>query len=330
MSSHFINNDKVYMSMISSYNLYIDTGEFINTISCSNALLVKHINSGEQYYCVKIKNLGFNYSLDTWQRLILKPAAKSFFWPVDIINVANDDTSEGVFCLVYPCKYSHEVKALSELSKQNNYLGLEQSHIKSIAMELIKAFKSLHSCSYLYNIWDENNIFVNENNDLLLIPFSEVMTINTDEEATKIGSDYYFTAYTDPYAYNNEYKYDLKSELYSLATMLFRLLIGKYPYEGSLMDGIPKTTTLEMLYWKKEYISHPIFIFDDNDTRNSIGDFEHERIYLQRWNSLSSELKNMFFNVFIESNILRKKETVVSYMSQDWEKELLKYDFQLK
>lgn len=330
MLNQFVNEDSIYMSMISSYNLYIDAGEFINTISCNDALLVKHINSGEQYYCVKIKNLGFNYALTVWQKIILKPAGKNFFWPVDIINMVNDNASEDVFCLVFPCKYFPEVNALSELSKQNNYLGLEHSHIKSIVIELLKAFKSLHGCSYLYNIWDENNLFVSKNDDSLLIPFSEAMTVNADKKATKIGSDYYFTAYTDPYAYDNKYKYDLKSELYGLAAMLFRLLIGKYPYEGSLMDGIPKATPSEMLYWKKEYISHPIFIFDENDRRNSIGDFEHERIYLRRWNSLSIELKNMFTDVFNESNILRKKDNVVSFMSQDWEKELLEFDFKLK
>ena len=129
----------------------------------------------------------------------------------------------------------------------------------------------------------------------------------------------------DPYVYENKTEYDYQSEMYILASLLFRLLIGRFPYEGSLMDGITKETYFEFQQWVQKYTSRPIFIFDRNDTRNALGVFSNEQIFIQRWNRLSDKLKDMFCDFFEESNIMRRDGVLTTYLPEDWEKALSQF-----
>lgn len=324
MGMSFIDSRKVYMSLISSYNLYMDTGQRFDTISSGNAVQIKHINTGEEFYCVKISNMGYNQTPEIWKRIIFRPANNSFFWPIDIIDMISEDNGDREYYLVYPFRFVPEVKPLAELVKTEGFLGVEQSSTRLIIKNFLEAFITFYECSYLYNVWDESHLFINTKDNSILISFNDAMTVN-ERNAVCIDSKVFFSEYTDPYAYANGSLYDEKSECFAVASILFFLLIGRYPYEGSLMDGVPKDSESEIEYWKKNYLSHPIFIFDTNDKRNAIGDFSDEKIFLNRWQSLSDELKEMFAAFFCESNIMRTTENSVSYSLFDWKKAIDNY-----
>lgn len=324
MKRGFVDPNRVYMSLLSSYNLYFNTGNRVKTASCNDAILIKHMSSGEEYYCVKLRTRSFNDSVSKWREIINNPAHKSFFWPVDIISIPDRETGYVWFSLVYPCKSVAPVVSFSNFTTSSEYMGVESPIAKQLAKNIVDAFVNFYNHSYLYNIWDNNNFFVNTKDHTLIVSFSDVTDIISGENKAEIIMEDYFTEYTDPYGYNNEFKYDSISEMYSLAAMIFRILVGRYPYEGALMDGNMKSSELEIFQWKKEYISHPIFIFDDSDKRNSIGDFDHERIFLWRWDSLTNELRKMFSDIFQEKNVLRQNSSVVSYTPYDWNEALKK------
>lgn len=318
MKKGFVDPSRVYMSLLSAYNLYIDTGNRVKTASCNNAILLNHMNSGEEYYCVRLRNRGFNDSISKWREIINNPAQKSFFWPVDIISVPDRETGCVWMNLVYPCRAVPLVVSFSDLASNSEYIGVESAKAKLLAINIADAFADFYNHSYLYSVWDNSNFFVDIKYNSIMAVFSDVTDILSQDKRTEIVMEDYFTEYTDPYGYNNGFKYDFFSEMYSLVAMLFRILIGRYPYEGSLMDGKQKESELEIFQWKKEYVSHPIFIFDAHDKRNSIGDFDHEKIFLNRWNCLSDELRRMFSEIFQEENVLRKNDSVIFYTPHDW------------
>ena len=318
MNGQFLKSDRVYMSVISGYNLYLDSGKRTKTISCEEAINVTHINSGEEYYLVKLNSSKSNLSLNDWINVILNPACKNFFWPIDIVEA--DDNY-----LVFPCKFISDVTSLNELANKEDFLGLEKSIIKPIISNLLQAFISLYSHSYLYHIWDDKKIFISRDGTDLLISFCDALSLVDKEEKVVIGKDLFYSEYTDPYIFSKDCSYDYNSEMYALAAIIFHLLIGRFPYEGGLLDSVPKDSE----NWMNSYIDTPVFIFDKHDNRNAIGDFSNEKIFLRRWNSLTDEMKNMFCNLFTESNIMRKREIAV-YSPIEWLDAVSKFDFKLK
>lgn len=335
MFNQFIESDNVYISMISGYNLYLETGEFSETVSHNHAIHVTHINSEEDCYLVKLNKSLHPFSLNDFINIILRPANKSFFWPIDLVIKDND------YYLVFPRKFIPEMKSLGDLSVEEEFLGMEQEHIRTLINNFLLACDSLYKHSFLFHVWNERRIFVNKKDYSVLIAFCD-FTSNGFDKKVYLSNDDYISESVDPYAFAGECSYDYYSEMYAIAAILFKLLIGRYPYEGSLMDGIPKCSDSgnisswkidkdnDFKYWISQYVSHPVFIFDFNDDRNAIGRLAHEKICLRRWDSLTDKLKNMFCTMFSETNILRKNESVTSFSPSEWLSEIQKLDFQLK
>nr|WP_296167842.1 hypothetical protein [uncultured Ruminococcus sp.] len=335
MFSQFVRADNVYMSMISGYSLYVDSGESSETISHNHAIHVTQINSEEECYLVKLNIAHHSFCLNDWIDVILKPANKSFFWPIDIV-IKNDD-----YYLVFLRKFIPEIKSICDFSIEENFLGLEQKHIKKLTSNFLLACNSLYKHSFLFHIWNERRIYVNKKDYSLLIAFSDFTSKGFDKKE-HLNNNEYMSENIDPYAFTGECLYDYYSEMYSIASILFKLLIGRYPYEGSLMDGIPKCSDSgcinswdidkdnDFKYWVNQYVSHPIFIFDNCDDRNAIGRLAHEKICLQRWDSLTERVKNMFCSVFSEGNVLRTNNNLISYSPMEWFEEIQKFEFKLK
>lgn len=322
MNKQFIDTDKVYISFLSSYNLYIDSGKWFETVSKNQAIHVTHINSGDECYLVKLDIASFQTEHRRWSDIILKPANSSFFWPIDIVCADS-------YYLVFPSTTKPSVVSLKTAVDNSGFSGLESKHVKTIIFNVLEAFDSLHSHEYQYYTWSNDRIFVNERDYSLLIAFSDIVTKGFDAKV-KISKRKYLSEYTDPYSYTNEDSYDCYSEMYALASIIFKLLIGRYPYEGSLMDGVPKESDNEYQFWLERYVSHPIFIFDKEDKRNSIGDFGHEIIFLKRWESLTDKMREMFCSIFSEKNIMRTNGSHISYTPDEWIDEIKRLDFKLK
>lgn len=320
----YIDENQCFISLISTYNLYRYTGDVLQTLSQHNAIVVEHLKSSENFYLVEFQKEIFETTVDEIKELVLRPAGKEFFWPVDVVERGTHTY------WVFPYKEVNASESLIKNEMKNgDFFGLEKEHIKTLVINFINAFKTLYDNEYLYHVWKDTSLFVDMSTFNLLLPFTEYVSVGRYKPKT-IEKDEYYSEYSDPYALTHERKYDYYSEMFALASLLFRLLIGRFPYEGCLMDGIPKETTSEYAYWLDEYFSHPIFIFDKSDIRNKIGEFGHEKIYLQRWLSLSDNLRNMFSGCLSEANTMRKNFDLITYTPQQWLDEILNFEFKLK
>ena len=327
----FMNLDDTFISILSGYNTYIDTGELAKTIIYDSAIVVQHLHSKELYYAVPITTpkdfFNNTWFQDKWKKIIEYPSKDSFIWPVDLMFKSTDVPQ----CyLVYEFSSTLNYKSVSDLSINHNFLGLENKHIQCIALKFINAYLNIEKNNYMFFGLDDNRIYVNTENDSILIPIKEEIAIDRNSEIYFTPEDY-ISEVIDPYAYINRninrgnadiYKYDVFSERYAFLSVLFKLLMGLYPYEGPFMDEYEyNLESNENQDWIFRYLQNPVFIFDMNDKSNSIESYNKNAIHRNRWNSLSEKLKTMFTDSLVQDNVLRKK-TVVAYSAEEWYSEL--------
>lgn len=83
------------------------------------------------------------------------------------------------------------------------------------------------------------------------------------------------------------------NDVYSIATMLFEKLIGRHPLNGKLCDDQEDDNGRMEIFNR-----YPCFIFSKSDTRNRIGEFEEEKVFIQRWEELPLKLRDMFDELY--------------------------------
>lgn len=362
----FYEPDSVYCSLISSYNVYQATDLTTETVTGKEAKILRHIKTGEEFQCVSLESLVCNittlkymkdakkdiklnktrlrygYVFGKWSEIIFRPCEGKkykFIWPLDMIDIPENE--EHRYYLIFNLKAYPEYERLSRISRNKQYLGLENPNICEVVRNYIDAFIELHNSSFMYVGFDDDNILINSKNKSLLFPFIEYMSGDINK-ILYLKVKNHFSEVIDPYAYlnrtidgkqieNDAYLYDFNSEMYAFTSILFRLLVGLYPYEGMLMAGNVNNYESDNNYsWITKYVESTIFIFDPEDKSNSIDVFNEYKINVKRWNSLPDEIKNMFIKVFNRSNVLRENSSVEYYSPSEWKTVLEKFDYKLK
>lgn len=322
----YIDPKKVYISLLSGYNTYFDTENYAETLTCDKAKVLQHTRSKELYYAIPIsspRNLIKNkWYINKWRKLIEYPCDTSLLWPVDFIR---EDVGLPQSYLVYEFCPRFRYESISTLSKNKDFLGVENPHIRAVVLDFIRAFESIDDKGYLFFGIDDDAIFVNTGNDSLLIPINENISINKDSEITFVEEEY-FSEVVDPYHYANRrkneqgkeiYIYDSISENYAFVSILFRLLIGLYPYEGPTMDEYEyNLNSSENKDWIFKYLQNPVFIFDNEDRSNSIDMYNKNRVHRARWNQLTDKLREMFTNSLVQANVMRVNKNF--YSPNEW------------
>ena len=334
----FIENNNVAISLLSSYNLYVDSTT--KTIIGDEAKIVTHIESNQEFYAIKTKKFKFSpkkqgsikdYYLSKrqkskWERIIEYPGNKSFMWPIDVVSFLQTNECYMIYKFVPQSHFD----SIATLSKDSSFLGFENPRIRKIVMNFIDAYISINN-NFLYFGLDDDDIFVNASDDSLLLPVYDSILSDADLNFGFLMKDY-FSEVIDPYAFENRkispisieediYQFDKKSEMFAFSSIIFRLLIGLYPYEGPYLTGYANNLfTEENMEWILKYVNNPVFIFDEEDKSNSITDYNANEVHVKRWEKLPSELQIMFSQTFKEENVMRNNQNYKPYGIHDWEK----------
>ena len=322
----YIDSEKVYISLLSGYNTYFDTDDYAETLTGEKAKVIQHTRTKELYYATPIStpaNLIKNdWFISKWRKLIEYPCDATMLWPVDFIRKELGDIQS---YLVYEFCPRFQFERISALSKNKDFLGIENPIIRSITLEFIRAFESIEDKNYLFFGIDDDELFVNTSDYSLLIPINEEISIKKDSEIVFTEEDY-FSEVVDPYQYANRrkneqgkelYLYDLISENYAFVSMIFRLLIGLYPYEGPTLDEYEyNLSSSENKDWIFKYLQNPVFIFDEEDKSNSIDMYNKNKVHRDRWGKLTNKLREMFSTSLVQSNVMRINH--VLYSPREW------------
>lgn len=262
-------------------------------------------------------------NIGKWRYFVEHPIDfKLMLWPVDIIL---DEEKLG---LVFHRRALPRLNTFRNLIYRDYRLDWREEKIQTFIMNFLTLCKTIHDGGYCYHCFDLNRMYYNPANMDILFDFSLSMTRIDDDpfhkervETENIGLE--FLAPRLDMDSDNEMTY--VDECYSIAAFLFRAMIGRMPYHGRLMDGLGDLMNIERdtdytehINMLRHYREISIFIFDPDDTSNGIGTFSEEQDYIQRWEALPDNIRDMFVRVFSKKNAECAVEETVYYTPSQW------------
>jgi serine/threonine protein kinase len=220
-------------------------------------------------------------------------ADKRFVWPQDVIDSV--DGFGYTMDLVEMNKYItlHELTYHLYIKEENYISG---AILCDICINIAEAFKTLHSAGYCYKDISSNNIVFNiKTGDVLIFDVDNVVV---NGETGEIQGTPKFMA---PEVILGKTHPNSQSDRFSLASYLFHLLVGHYPFEGKLRDDyVEKVGPLDEKAFQTIYGKNPVFCFHPTDKSNNLNSADYTKI-VERWeNTIPLELKQKFIKTFVK------------------------------
>lgn len=312
------NSNNLIFSFISGYNYYIITDW-------------KDDNLCDAYHCVDETEVNIVFKditlkQDKWKQYIeYPPDVEMLEWPVDIV-VRYEERSERIG-LVFRKKAYPKLTSIKKILYNDLLLDWRKDNIRTIINNFLTKMDSIDKCGYFYHDFNLQKIKYDDNYRIF-IPFNLSITRSNEQNNYKerIDKKELSIECIPPWIDWNEEETYMGRECayYSIAVILFRLMIGRMPYQGRFMDdwgGImnelkdtDETIHIQMF---KEYIKQSVFIFEENSL-NSIGDITYEEKFVERWEQLPHDMQKMFIEVFSHKNIISKETERVVYSPEEW------------
>lgn len=306
-----VNNNTLMFSEISGSYLYsVD-----NIYDDGKKILAHHYNDESTVVDIKICDIKLD-NINKWKTFVFNPPnIKCFRWPCDIVDIENTSfIKSGNLGLVFLKKdnYKNTLTPLKNVVYNDRLYGVDNQcavNMKKLLINLLTALNDLEEKGFLFVSFDLEKMYFNENDYSVYFDFSPSTVALYDDDINKKHRFFHDDISIDflpPWEeYQNISKANRKLAYYGVAALIFKLLIGRMPYQGSLFDGcgaimssIFDNNFNEHINRMKEYFKFPIFIFDSLDKRNSIGVTAEEQDCIERYEALSGELKYMFSNTF--------------------------------
>ncbi|MCR4561580.1 MAG: hypothetical protein K5694_00015 [Bacilli bacterium] len=161
------------------------------------------------------------------------------------------------------------------------------------AIHIVNAFRIIHGIGYSYQDLNDGGFFVNpKNGDLLICDCDNVSGNNTDLGI--IGKPRYMA----PEIVKGQARPNLLTDRFSMAIILFLLLLHTHPLEGQKWIDYPQ----EERFTRKLYGEEACFIFDPTDNSNQATKISSANA-LKYWPQLPQYLKDIFLKSFSKEAI---------------------------
>lgn len=226
--------------------------------------------------------------------------APEFVWPEQLTKWSGSGTF-GYTMKIFPPEYKSFSKFLTAHANFENVTAMVDA-----ALNIVAAFKSLHNKGYNYQDLNDGNFSINPANGKVLICDNDNVMGHGEYSGIE-GKE----GYKAPEVVRGEKQPDKLTDRYSLATLLFLLLIGNHPLEGERVAKIPALTTK---FEKIIYGSKPLFIFDTDDASNRPVKGLHNNAIIM-WKYFPSFVQEAFCRSFSQESLLQGKGRL---LEQDW------------
>lgn len=231
----------------------------------------------------------------------------SFLWPEDITEW--HDGSFGYIMALRPAEYAD----FDEILLCRKKFSSIQTEITA-SINIVNGFRALHGSGYTYQDLNNGNFFINPENGDILICDND----NVSEEGSNSGIAGK-PGYMAPEVVCGKKCPDKMTDRFSLAVILFMLLVRAHPLEGERVVSKPVLTEqLQLLYFGED----PIFMLDRSDTSNRPVKGMHHNVFC-RWPLYPDHIKDLFYRAF-------DKETMLGTRSSPIEKEWYRALVQLR
>lgn len=288
--------------------------------------LLTNLLTGESFF---LKRLPESVRGRFRARVMVPPRNEHILWPSDMVHleeeqreacglfVAQEYTAapaaeqEGADALLFPYGgYPRMVDGLRKLS-QIESPNWKVREVRRMAVEIVRALEGLNRSGYFYADFHLSRLYFADTGTAFL-DFSNLVFSLRDcvgreaDTACRVEQGAYPLEFADPALVRGLALHaDLHSQNYSLCALLFYLFLGRYPYDGRLLTGYVDDTPQQHYVKFRDYHMMPVFIFDPEDTKNSLGAFWEEQQVIELWEELPWELREMFIRTLRQENAER-------------------------
>ena len=315
-------------SAISGFNYYYlspDAG------TAEGSLIALH---GQSDVSVYLKPVGSGnqsskrQQINLYRHLILNPMPqKHFEWPVDLIRCRQNGEESGKeqMYFVFPQRaflHYHPIKKLLYQKRDSEVLDWRNPKIETIIRNFLTALDSLHQSGYRYNDFSIDRILYNEETGEVLLRHTAAISTHSIAYGENGQADIAIE-FAPPFDCG-------ETDYFSAAAILFRLMIGRLPYEGkglsnygTVFDPIKDRENDALMHanYFEQYHNYPSFIFDPDDDSNHLAPMEENNRPRERWDALPYDIQQMYFNS-LGSADENKRSRISLYTPKQWLMEL--------
>ena len=225
---------------------------------------------------------------------------KAFLWPEELSNW--EDGTFGYIMPLRPAGYEELTRFLLWDPKTRR-MKASFANITArcnAAINIIEGFRALHNDGYSYQDLNNGNFFIDPKNGDVLICDND----NISERGVNFGIAGK-QRYMAPEVVLGGSP-DKRSDRFSLAVILFRMLFIEHPLEGKYSTPPCMTPELE----KKFYGTDPVFVLDPEDDRNAANNQLNTNT-LRFWKIYPDYIRDLFIQSFGKSSVKPPYDRVI-------------------
>ena len=214
--------------------------------------------------------------------------SSAFVWPEELTEWV--DGTFGYIMRIFPGQYKDFSKYLMARVKFGSYGAMVNA-----ALNIVSAFKALHNKGYNYQDLNDGNFSIEPRmGDVLICDNDNIM--GHGQSSGILGK----ARYMAPEGDRGDIAPNRQTDRFSLAVILFMLLVGDHPLEGA-KTNVP---ALINKYDKKFFGTEPLFIFDENDNSNMPVQGLHKNA-ISFWPCIPKFMQKAFSKSFSQESLLK-------------------------
>lgn len=249
------------------------------------------------YFIEKVKDPQVFYN-NLKENIKTGSPSPAFVWPEELTEWVNG--TFGYIMRIFPKEYKGFSKYLMARVRFGSYTAMVNA-----ALNIVVAFKDLHNKGYNYQDLNDGNFSIEpQTGDVLICDNDNVM--GHGQSSGILGK----ARYMAPEVVRGDITPNKPTDRFSLAVILFMLLVGDHPLEGS-KTNVPVLTNK---YDKKFFGTEPLFIFDEHDSTNMPVQGLHKNA-ISFWPCFPKFIQKAFVKSFSQESLLQAKGRL---LEQDW------------
>jgi serine/threonine protein kinase len=218
-----------------------------------------------------------------------KPSEKGgerFIWPLDIYIDKGSNRFGYIMNLIDKKLFAELGEVMGHYKPEPNFQTLCK-----ISYEIANSYYSLHLKGYCYRDINRGNIMFDPIQGDVLICDNDNIGID-GASTSQISGTWEFMA---PELVLGKQLPSTKTDLHSLAVLLFQIWTWHHPFHGNHYESI---RCMDIPAKRKLYGLEPVFVFNPNDRTNSLPNTPEYNTVRKRWSILPQPLKNFFIKEF--------------------------------
>ena len=212
-------------------------------------------------------------------------AGKRFIWPQDIATEHGTDRFGYLMALIETNRFAELGDIQAKKKQVPDYPTLAE-----ISFQIANSYRALHLSGHCYRDISRGNVLFDPKTGEVLICDNDNIGIDNQGSCAIWGT----WEYIAPELITDKSKNpSTKTDLHSLAVLLFNLWMWHHPLHGKMEYDIH---SWDLFAKKKVYGASPVFVFDPSDSSNRLPD--EYKTCRKKWDACPSEIKNLFTKAF--------------------------------